>query len=192
MDQEKNDMLRDDLLEAKASFDNLIMEMQEKNINFPYENVIKMTEVSYANSYNAITRMTEYTRDYEFLTEANEDFFEDEARIIIGGVLMYIITFFALRIFGKILSSKQINEIIYMLVGVLFGSINTGFIYSNINYHRNESKDSRELINRLKTLKEDYKKDYQTAYNEIESINSLNRNLWKELDEYKKKVLTIS
>ena len=192
MDQEKNDMLRDDLVEAKASFDILIMELQERNISFPYEDVIKMTETSYAISYNAITRMNEYTRDYVFLTEENEGFFEDEARIIIGGVLMYVITFIALRIFGKILSGKQINEMIYMLTGVLFGSINMGFIYSNVNNHRNESKDSRELINRLKSLKEDYKRDYHIAYNEIENINSLNRNLWKELDEYKKKVLTNS
>jgi len=192
MDQEKNDMLRDDLIEAKASFDNIIMEMQERNIKFPYEDVIKMTETSYANSYNAITRMNEYTKDYEYLIECNEAFFSNEAKIIISGILMYVITFFALRLFGKILSGKQINEIIYMLLGVLLGSINMGFIYGNLNDLRSGSKDSRELINRLKTLKEDYKKDYHTAYNEIESINALNRNLWKEIDEYKEKVLTIS
>ncbi|MBP5683972.1 MAG: hypothetical protein J6X02_01795 [Bacilli bacterium] len=182
MDQEKNDMLRSDLMEAKCMFDNLIFEMQEKSISFPYEEVIKMTEISYANAYNAITRMNDYTKDYEFLNEANEDFYEDEARLIFSGIIMYLISLVVMRIFGKILSGKQINEIYYLLAGFLLGSVNTGIIFNNINEHRYGNKDSREFINRIKTLKDDYKKDYHIAYNEIESINSLNRNLHRELE----------
>ncbi len=185
MEQEKNDLLRSDLLEAKASFDCLINDMLNSHIEFPYETVIKLAEYSYHNAFNAITRMNASTKEYNYLVEANIDYFDDEARIIFAGVIMYLITIVVMRLFGKTLSGKQINEMWYLLVGMLLGSINTGIIYSNLNNHRNGSKDSRELINRMKSLKDDYKENYDVATKEIDCLFSLNRNLWDELDRHK-------
>ncbi len=187
MEQEKNDLLLNDLFEAHGSFDNLINEMKDAGIVFPYEDTITMEEASYTNAFNAISRMNDYVSEYTFLTEENEEFFDHEAGIILKGILLYGVTIIALKLFSKTLSAQKINEIWYLLVGALLGSVNTGIIFNNINNYRNSSKESRDLLNRLATLKEDYKKDYDIAYNEIDCMFSLNRNLWKELDKNKAK-----
>lgn len=187
MEQEKNDMLQNDLFEAKASFDYLISEMKEKGINFPYEETITLVEASYSNGFNAISRMNDYTSEYNFLYEENSEFFDHEAGIIIRGIVLYGITIIALKLFSKVLSAKQINEMWYLLIGALLGSVNTGMIFNGINQHRNGSKESRDLMNRLATLKEDYKKDYEIATDEIDFLFSINRNLWKILDGNKEK-----
>lgn len=187
MEQEKNDLLLDDLFESKASFDNLIMEMQDLGINYPYDDIILLAEGSYSNAFNAISRMNGYTEEYNFLYEENIDFFEHEIGIVIRGIVLYGISIIAFKLFSKVLSSKQINEMIYLLVGVLFGSINMGIIYNNVNQYRNGTKESRDLLNRLTTLKEDYKKDKELATNEIDSLFSLNRNLMKEIENFKEK-----
>ena len=187
MEQEKNDMLLNDLFEAKGSFDNLIEEMKDKNITFPYDDTIKLEETSYSKAFNAISRMNNYTEEYNYLIDANEDFYEKEAYIIVRGILLYGVTIVALKLFSKTLSSKQISDMWYMLIGVLLGSINTGIIYNNINNYRYGDKDNREFVNRISLLKESYKEDYHIAMNEIDCLFSLNRNLWKELDNEKEK-----
>ncbi len=187
MEQEKNDLLLDDLFEAKGSFDNLIQEMMDKGISFPYEDTIKLEETSYANAFNAISRMNEYTTEYNYLYEENDEYFDHEAGIILKGVLLYGVTIIALKLFSKVLSAQKINEMVYLIVGMLLGSINTGIIFNNLNNFRNGTKESRDLRNRLATLKESYKEDYNIAMNEIDCLFSLNRNLWKELDGEKSK-----
>ena len=187
MEQEKNDLLLNDLFEAHGGFDNLINEMKDAGIEFPYDDTITMEEASYSNAFNAISRMNDYVSEYTFLTEENTEFFDHEAGIIIKGILLYGVTIIALKLFSKTLSAQKINEIWYLLVGALLGSVNTGIIFNNINNYRYGTKDSRDLLNRLATLKEDYKKDYDIAYNEIDCMFSLNRNLWKELDKNKAK-----
>ena len=189
MEQEKNDRMLDDLFEAHGSFNNIIQEMMDKGIDFPYEDTIKLAETSYANAYNAITRMNEYTTEYNYLYEENDEFFDHEAGIILKGVLLYGVTIIALKLFAKTLSAKQINEIWYLLIGAVMGSVNTGIIYNNINNHRNGSKEARDLLNRLNTLKDSYKEDSKIAEEEIDSLFSLNRNLWKELESHQEKQL---
>lgn len=187
MEQEKNDLLLNDLFEAHGGFDNLINEMKDAGIEFPYDDTITMEEASYSNAFNAISRMNDYVSEYTFLTEENTEFFDHEASIIIKGILLYGVTIIALKLFSKTLSAQKINEIWYLLVGALLGSVNTGIIFNNINNYRYGTKESRDLLNRLATLKENYKKDYDLAFNEVDSMFSLNRNLWKELDNYKAK-----
>ena len=190
MEQEKNDLLLDDLFEAKGSFDNLINEMKDLGIVFPYEDTIKIEEASYMNAFNALSRMNEYTTEYNYLYEENTEFFDHEAGIILKGVLLYGVTIIALKLFSKVLSAQKINEMVYLIVGMLLGSINTGIIFNNLNNFRNGTKESRELLNRLATLKESYKEDCSIAMNEIDCLYSLNRNLWKELDSHRAKQFT--
>ena len=71
MEQEKNDLLLNDLFEAHGGFDNLINEMKDAGIEFPYDDTITMEEASYSNAFNAISRMNDYVSEYTFLTEEN-------------------------------------------------------------------------------------------------------------------------
>ena len=185
MEQEKNDLLLNDLFEVKGSIDNLIQEMQDLGIVYPYEDVILDKETRYANAYNAISRINGYTEEYNFLMEDNIEFFEEEIGIYAKYILLYCASIIIIKLFSKTLSANQINEIWYGLLGLLLGSVNMGIINKNVNNHRYGTKDSRELMNRLSTLKENYKKDYSLAYNEVQELFNTNRKLWKEIDKGK-------
>lgn len=190
MEQEKNDLLQNDLFEVNGSIDILIQEMQNLGIEYPYDELVNNKEISYAKAYNAISRMNNYLQEYNYLKEENTEFFEEEISIYIKHTILYALSIILIKVFSKTLSAKEINEIWYGLVGLLLGSVNMGIINSSINDHRNGTKDSRDLINRLTTLKENYKEDYQLAYKEIQSLFAINRILWKEIDKKSEKVLT--
>ena len=190
MEQEKNDLLQNDLFEVNGSIDILIQEMQNLGIEYPYDELVNNKEISYAKAYNAISRMNNYLQEYNYLKEENTEFFEEEISIYIKHTILYALSIILIKVFSKTLSAKEISEIWYGLVGLLLGSVNMGIINSSINDHRNGTKDSRDLINRLKTLKENYKEDYQLAYKEIQSLFATNRILWKEIDKKSEKVLT--
>lgn len=190
MEQEKNDLLQNDLFEVNGSIDILIQEMQNLGIEYPYDELVNNKEISYAKAYNAISRMNNYLQEYNYLKEENTEFFEEEISIYIKHTILYALSIILIKVFSKTLSAKEISEIWYGLVGLLLGSVNMGIINSSINDHRNGTKDSRDLINRLTTLKENYKEDYQLAYKEIQSLFATNRILWKEIDKKSEKVLT--
>lgn len=185
MEQEKNDILLDDLFEARGAFDNLINEMRDLGIVYPYEDTISEEEKSYANAFNAISRMNGYTEEYNYLMDENVDFFEEEIRIYVKYAILYGASIILLKLFSKTLSAREISEIWYGLVGLLLGSVNMGVINKNVNDHRYGTKESRDLMNRLSTLKERYKEDYSLAYKEVQSLFDTNNKLWKELDKGK-------
>ena len=72
------------------------------------------------------------------------------------------------------------------LLGLFFGSTFVGLINRDLNEQKYGSKEKRDLINRFRDLKEEYKKNHDDAVNEIDYIFALNDNLWSELDNGKK------
>ena len=184
MEQEKNDRLLDDLMEAKGSFDNLIREMMDSGMEYPYEKVIKMEEASYTKCYNAVTRMNKDIEEYNHLYDENSEYLDGERKIILEYIILYIMSIFVIKILSKTLSHEKLNEIWYMLIGLFLGTGNMALTNSHLNEYRYGDESSRKLRNDLMTLKEDYKENYDIAYKEIELLFSLNRNLWQELDQH--------
>ena len=176
-----NNILMNELLEVHTDFNNIISIMKENDITYPYDNLITLEGASYQISYNAISRMIKSYEEYNILKKQNTNFFEDEARIYIKYIMLYVVSIIIIRVFSKTLSSEKINEIWYALAGIVLGSVNTNLIYKNINNYRYGSKDNRMLMDDLSTLKEDYNDNYEIARREIDYMFSLNRNLEKEL-----------
>ena len=185
MDAWINNYLMDELLEAHVDFGNIIDAMKDNNIIYPYAKVISIEESSYTISFNAISRMIKAYEEYNVLKKSNYDFFDEEAKICIKYIMLYLISIIMIKVFSKTLSSEKINEMWFALVGLVLGSTNASLIYKNLNNYRYGNKENRKLMDDMKTLKEDYDRNFDIARREISYLCSLNRNLEKELTSSK-------
>ena len=65
---------------------------------------------------------------------------------------------------------------------MFLGSTYVGLLSKDIYDNRNDTKDKRELLNRLKTMREEYKENHNRVVCEIDGIFALNDILWAKLD----------
>lgn len=177
MNQEINDLLLNELEEAHAYFECLSSNLNDNNLSLSLSDVIKIENNSYKISLDAITKMNDSLVKYEYLKSENIDFFEEETKMIIKYILLYLVSIIMIKVFSKTLTSEKINELWYGMVGILLGSVNTGIIYSNIHQYRYGDKKHRDLINEINALKEEYDENFEIARREISYMISLNRNL---------------
>ena len=185
MDEGINVLLLEELFEAHGNFSNIISEMKENGLVFPYEDVIKMEDASYRLCYKSIDRMNEAQLKYNFLKEENEEFYANEKKIGFKYLLLYVSSFIMIKIFSNTLSVHKINEIWYALLGLTLGTVSAGIINKNLNEYRYGDKKNRKFMNSLAELKDIYDENFEIARREVGYIFSLNRNLVKELPEDK-------
>ena len=181
MNEKINNTLLDHLIDVHGDFEKIIGQMQDRNIEYPYDKVIELENKSYCISYNAISRMNNSLQEYNLEIKSNKEFFIGEKKIYLKYIMLYLVSIIMIKVFAKTLSSVKIDEIWYSLVGLVLGTANVSLINKNINEYRYGSKDRRELLNVVKSLEEDYNRDYEIAHNEIACMYSLNRNLLQEL-----------
>ena len=172
-----------ELEEAHDYFQYLVSIFSNNESNTFIQKLITIEQNSYDISMDAINKMNDSLTKYKELYISNIDFFEDEYKMTIKLIMLYIVSIIMIKIFSTTLSSEKLNEMWYGMVGMLLGTVNTGIIFSNINHHRTDTKESRELINELKLLKEEYNKNFEIANCEISYMFSLNRNLNKSFVE---------
>ena len=177
MNQAINDLLISELEEAHAYFEYLVLNFNEKNLPYSLPDIIRIENNSYHISVDAITKMNDSLARYEYLKNENADYFEEEAKMIIKYILLYLVSIIMIKVFSKTLSTDKINELWYGMAGILLGSVNTGIIYSNVHQYRYGDKEHRDLMNELNDLKEEYDKNFEIARREISYMFSLNRNL---------------
>ncbi len=185
MDQGINNILLEELFEAHGAFENIIAEMKEKEISYPYDKVISMEKCSYNLCYNSITKMNDAQERYNLLRDENKEFFSGERRVIIKYLALYVVSIIMIKVFAKTLSAEKINEIWYALLGMTLGTVNAGIISKNINAYRNNTRESREFVSNLHELKDTYDENFEIARREVSYIFSLNRNLEAEIPEEK-------
>ena len=185
MDEGINNLLLEELFESHGFFENIINEMKDNNVFFPYDRVIPMEEASYNISYDAISKMNDDLKKYNSIVNNNKEFFSGERKIYTKYIMLYIFSIIFIKIFAKTLSLEKIDEMWYALFGIALGSANVGLINRDINNYRYGTKENRKLMNELATLKEDYDENYVIARREISYMYSLNRNLENELPHKK-------
>ena len=190
MNQGINQELLYELEEAHGYFQCLILMLNNCESKTFIQNVIMMEQRSYDISMDAINKMTDSLNRYNDLYISNIDFFEDEYKMVIKLIMLYLVSIIMIKIFSTTLSSEKLNEMWYGMVGMLLGTVNTGIIFNNINHHRGDSEESRSLINEMKSLKEEYNKNFEIANREISYMISLNRNL-NNSDYDSKKIVKI-
>lgn len=183
MNQETNDFLTYNLNDAHNIFNGIIKEMEEANIPYHY-NTIKEAEInSFEIVKDIIVKMNNEVYEYNNLIDDNKDLFDEKAGIYIKYISLYIVSILFIKMYHKLFSLEKFNELWHYLVGLFLGSTFIGLLNKDLNEVNNGTKDRRDLINRLKTLKEEYKQNHDKAVNEINYLFALNDNLWEELDK---------
>ena len=187
MNQEVNDFLMENLKEAHETFNNIIREIEENNI--VYETTLKDEEKKeYQQIYDLITKMNNHLNDYNYLFQTNSDIIDEEYIIYIKYISLYITTIILIKLLHEIFDTKELNDIIKYFSGLFLGSTYIGLLNKDINELKDDTKEKRDLFNKLKTLKEEYKENHDQAVCKIDYIYALNTKLWKNLDNGKKLV----
>ena len=177
MNEEIGELLLSNLEESHAYFNNIIDGLKQDSFLYSIKDLTNLEYNSYNIAYDAITKMNDALMKYNEIRSSNIDFFENEYKMVIKYILLYIISIIIIKIFAKTLSSEKINEIWYAMLGGFLGSINTGIIYSNVHEYRYGKEKNRQIMNEVMRLKEEYDTNFEIARREIEYMMSLNRNL---------------
>ncbi len=187
MNEETNDFLKFNLEEAHATFKTILSEMKDNNIDFDY-NEIEMIEM---NSYSLVSKMMKemyyYVINSNIIRENNKEIFHDEYRFYLKYFTLYLVSLVFIRLFYEIFDTSKLNEMIKYVVGMGLGSTYIGLLSKDISDNRSSTKERRDIINELKTMKEEYKKNHDKVVFEINSIFALNDYLWSQLDKGKTK-----
>ena len=188
MNQEVNDFLKQNLLEAHATYNTIISEMKENNITFEYDVLNEKENESFTSICEMINKMQCNLSEYNRLKEDNQEIFDNEYSIYLKYFSLYIVSILFIKVFHIIFDTEKLSDILKYAIGMFLGSTYIGLLNKDIHDNRSDSKETRDLINRLKTLKEEYKENHDMAVIEIDYIFALNTNLWNKLDEGKKLV----
>lgn len=188
MNQETNDFLMENLNDAHHIFKCIIGEMQQKGIPFEYELIKEKEMNSYEIVSNLLVKMDSEVYEYNYLIDNNQEFFNDKYSFYLKYISLYIVSFIFIKMYHEIFTTEKFNELWHYIVGLFLGSTFVGLLNKDINEYQSNTKEKRDLINRLKTLKEEHMENHDKAVNEIDYIFALNDNLWDELENSKKLV----
>ena len=185
MNEETNEFLKFNLDEAHNIFKSIISEMKENNISYDYKEVEQEEIKSYEEISNIMNKMQYYVSKANDIKENNVDMLENEFKIYLKYISLYIVSLAFIRLLSEIYDTSKINEIVKYIIGMFLGSSYMVLLHKDINENRTNSKEKRDLINELKTMKEEYKKDHDKVVSEIDGIFMLNDTLWNKLDKEK-------
>lgn len=186
MNEETNDFLKYNLEDAHMIFKSIIREMKENCIDIDY----KELEVKEIECYHEINNMMEkmyyYVARSNELKEAQTEMLETEYKLYFKYFSLYVVSIVLIRLLSEIYDTSKINEIVKYLIGMFLGSTYIALMNKDINENRSDTKDKRQLINELKTLKEEYRQVHDKVVTEIDGIFMLNDTLWNKLDREKR------
>ena len=188
MNQETNDFLTDNLNDAHNIFLNIIREMQQAKIPYEYEFIRQKEMNSFEMIREILVKMNGEVYEYNNLITDNKDFLDEKYKIYLKYLALYVVSIVFVKTYHAIFGTEKFNELWHYFVGLFLGSTFIGLLNKDVHDYQSNTKEKRDLINRLKTLKEEYKLNHDIVVNEIDYIFALNDNLWDELD-YKKKLV---
>ena len=187
MNQETNDFLKDNLEDAHNIFLSIISEMKENNISFSYNVIEEMEKNSYQDINEKLNKMNFYVLESNNLREDNAELFNREYSLYTKYISLYVVSIALIRLYHEIFDTTKLNDLTKYIVGMFLGGTYMALLNRDLNDNKSDTKDKRDLINKLKTMKEDYKKIHDQVVFEIDSIFAINSGLWTKLDEEKTK-----
>ena len=187
MNEETNDFLRENLEEAHATFNSILLEMKEKNVVANYYELIDKEEKCYQETFEIVNKMNYFVTKASSLQEEKNELLEAEYGIYIKYFSLYIVSLLFIRAYHEIFDTKDLSDILKYIVGMFLGSAYMILLNKDIHDNRSNTKEKRDLINELKTLKEQYKEAHDKAVCEIDGIFAFNDTLWDKLDKEKVK-----
>ena len=185
MNEETNEFLKENLIEAHFYFKYLINEMKNNNIPFEYEIIESMEQNSFNEINNRINKMAYFVLVSENLKEDNKELFHRQYSLYLKYISLYIVSMVFIRLYYEIFDMSKLNEMLKYMVGMFLGSTYIGLLNKDLYDNQNDTKEKRDTINRLKTMREEYKKNHDEVVHEIDNIFSINSSLWNILDDKK-------
>jgi len=185
MNEETNEFLKENLIEAHFYFKYLINEMKNNNIPFEYEIIESMEQNSFNEINNRINKMAYFVLVSENLKEDNKELFHRQYSLYLKYISLYIVSMVLIRLYYEIFDMSKLNEMLKYMVGMFLGSTYIGLLNKDLYDNQNDTKEKRDTINRLKTMREEYKKNHDEVVHEIDNIFSINSSLWNILDDKK-------
>ena len=187
MNEETNDFLKENLEEAHTIFHSIIREMKENNIVFSYGTLEAMESNSYQEVNEKLNTMGYYVLKSKDILEKNSEMYNTEYSLYIKYFALYVVSLLFIKLYHKIFNTSELNDMVKYIVGLFLGSTYIGLLNKDIQDNRSDTKEKRDAINDLKTMKEDYKKIHDEIVHEIDSIFAINSGLWDMLDQGKVK-----
>ncbi len=186
MNQETNDFLRENLTDAHTIFNSILKEMQEVGIPYEYEAIKQSEQIDYNTINELLIKMNKAIYEYDNLMSDNEEFFDGRIEYYVKYISLYILSLLLVNGFNKLFNTEDLDKLWYFVIGLFFGSTFIGLLNKDLHEYQSDNLEKRNLINRLKTLKEEYKENHDKAVIMIDYIFALNDRLWNELDNGKK------
>lgn len=188
MNIETNEFLKFNLEEAHMIFKSIIGEMKENGVSIDYRELELKEMKCYQEISNLMDKMYYCVLRTAELRENQKQTLDEEYRIYLKYMSLYVVSVVLIRLLSEIYDTSKISEIVKYLIGMFLGSTYMVLMNKDINENRTNTKDKRDLINELKTLKEEYKKDHDIVVREIDGIFMLNDTLWNRLDHEKRNI----
>ena len=183
MNRETNDHLWECLTEAHETFAHILRELKDNNVDVNYQE-LETTELEcYKDIVNEINQMEYCLSEATTLKEDNIEIFNYEYSSYVKYITLYGVSFAFLKLFHIIFNTADLTDMAKYAIGMFLGSTYVGLLSKDIHDNRNDTKEKRDLINKLKTMKEDYKKSHDKVEAAINGIFDLNGTLWDKLDK---------
>lgn len=187
MNIETNEFLDYNLEDAHAIFLSIIDEMQEKNIDANYTELVNEEAKCYYNVRDMLNKMSYYISTSNRLVMENKKLFDFEYACALKYFSLYVLAVFLIWGYHKIFDTGKMEDIVKYIIGLFLGGTFMGLFSSDIYNNRNCDKETRDLFNELKTMKEEYKKYHDKAVCEINGIFKLNDTLIRKMEQEKVK-----
>lgn len=187
MNKETNEHLEECLEEAHSTFKNIIEEMKEKNIDYDYYEEAIEEEAIFRDVSNKMEKLRNYVAEVECLHDNHIEMISDETILCVKYLSLYAVSLLFIKVFHTIFDTRDLNEMVKYGVGMFLGSTYMGLLGKDIYDNRNGTKERRDLINKLKTIREEYKTIHDDVVFNIDKIFKKNDNLWTVLDRENEK-----
>lgn len=187
MNEEVNNHLKWNLEEAYSDFQGIIAEMKDNNVDIDYDEVEKDEKDYYQEVAVIMTKLDYYLNEVLELQDTIYNLRADEFKLYPKYLCLYIVSFIFIKLFHEIFDTRDLDDMVKYMVGMFLGSCYVGLLAWEVHDNRTDTKEKRDLINKYKTLKEEYKKTHDELVLKIDSMYDLNTRLWYKNDQEKVK-----
>ena len=187
MNEEVNKYLKSELKDAYSTFFGIINEMRDHNIQIDYDGAIADQKDYYQEVRGIMSKLDYYLEEANKLKEDDDILKEMEYKLYFKYATLYVVVLVFIRLFNEIFDTSKLNEMLKYGAGLFLGSYNMWLLNKDIQDIRDGDKETRDFLNKLKTIKEEYKKTKAELVFKINCMFDLNSRLWIILDNEKNK-----
>jgi hypothetical protein len=178
MNEEVNSFLKWNLEEAYSDFNGIIAEMKEKNIPIDYDEVIADEKDYYSEVSRIMSQLDYYLSEANDLRDITDEIRVTKFKIGINYAFLYVASLFCIRLFNEIFDTSNLDDMIKYIAGMFLGSTYIKLMKDEIEDYKSDTKEKRDAINKIRTLKEEYKETHDKLVLKIDSMYDLNTKLW--------------